>query len=110
MAEEWREKQVAFIGKPPSWGMRVRIRWSAAAPVTFPTLHGLWTERRNVTEIHWRYPGAPTPTRVAFESDIHCTRDTIPVEWIAEFEATVETERAPDFWTPGPEVTPATAR
>jgi len=56
------------------------------------------TVLRNVTEIHWRYPGLPSHTRVAFESDIHGTGITFVVEWTAEFEAVLETERAAGFY------------
>lgn len=98
------------LGSVGSWGMRVRVRWSEAAPTEMSAWTGPETTRRNVTEIHWRYLGAPTHSCVAFESDIHCTGDTIPVDWIAEFEAMTETERAPDFWTPAQEEPTAAAK
>ncbi len=82
-----------------SLGMRVRVVWSEDCP-----WHKEKPERafRNVTEIHWNYNAESSSrgdrkARVAFESDIHGTGSTYDVDWIAEFEATVETEQAPEF-------------
>lgn len=76
------------------FGMRVWVRWSEECPWYKEQPERVF---RNVTEIHWRYPGAPTHTRVAFESNIHGTGMTYIVEWIAEFEAKEETQVAEAF-------------
>ncbi len=76
-------------------GMQVRVVWSDKCP-----WHEEKPERvfRNVTEIHWCYYSVRAHSRkVAFESDVHATGSTYDLDWIAEFEATVETEEAPEF-------------
>ncbi len=76
-------------------GMRVQVIWSEKCP-----WHKEKPERmfRNVTEIHWDYCSVRSHSRkVAFESDVHATGQTYDVDWIAEFEAVLETEEAPEF-------------
>lgn len=51
---------------------------------------------RNVTEIHYRYPFALWLS-VAFESDIHGTGVTYPLEQVGGFETELETEKAETF-------------
>lgn len=71
-------------------GMKVGIRFREGSLFGPSSL-----ELRNVTEIHYSYP--PEGTRIAFESDIHTTGFTCFVTDIAEFEATLETEKATAF-------------
>lgn len=51
---------------------------------------------RNVTEIHYNYPDGLWPS-VAFESDIHGTGCTWPIECLISFETRLESEKAESF-------------
>ena len=51
----------------------------------------------NVTEIHYNFKSALPLKQVAFESDIHGTGCTIPIDEIEEFEAKVATKIAKSF-------------
>jgi hypothetical protein len=57
---------------------------------------GTGTILRNVTEVHYRYPGLDKK-RIAFESDAHGTGVTYSVDDIEEFEVFQETEEAEEF-------------
>jgi hypothetical protein len=80
------------------YGMRVRVRYSFKHPENiYFTNMAMSGERtfRNITEVHYR------PERendiVAFESDIHGTGYTMPVEDVDEMEVRPDTELAADI-------------
>ena len=52
---------------------------------------------RNVTEIHYNYPGAVKGKSIAFESDIQGTGITHILSDIEEFETVLESEIAEAF-------------
>lgn len=69
-----------------SLGMDVRIKFKKDSPL------GEFEEmRHNVTEIHYNFPSIGVKQSVAFESDVHGTGGTIPIEYIEEFEAVAAT-------------------
>jgi len=68
------------------YGFRVTIRFAPSMPMVSDV-------RRNVTEIHYRYPSLDGQ-RIAIESSIHGTGGTYAMSDIAEFEAILETEVA----------------
>ena len=75
------------------FGMKVKLELVVGGDVHH-------TELRNVTEVHYRYPGGD-PDRVAFETDIHgtgITYDVVPGRmWVRSFEVLPETELAESF-------------
>lgn len=57
-------------------GMLVKIKWTTGDTPN---------EYHNVTLVHYKYPSA-LGQKVAFESDIHGTGATFPIDKIAEME------------------------
>jgi len=68
------------------FGMRVNIIMENGEKVTL----------RNVTEIHYNYPGV-IRNRIAFESAVHHTGCTYSLDSIKEFETELEVEKMNDF-------------
>lgn len=87
-----------------NYGIRVRIKFKEDCPYK-----GAMEEYRNVTEIHYNYCdgkkfGAKRKKgdfyighKVAFESDIHRTGITQPIDYIEEFETELEEKKEKDF-------------
>jgi len=69
-------------------GMKVKIKYTKNSPYARETIY------RNVTEIHYCFQ---CKKQTALESDIHGTGCTIQNQYIKEFEAIVETEKANNF-------------
>ena len=70
-------------------GMEVKVTLIAEGTVYVIVYH-------NVTEVHYNY-SSPDPSRVAFESDIHHTGSTCPVDCIKEFKITPSSVLADEF-------------
>jgi hypothetical protein len=75
------------MDQPEQFGIKVDMRHKTFGSIIY----------RNVTEIHYLYPSLPGNMRVAFESDIHATGVTWPVEEVLEFEATLESGNIDEF-------------
>lgn len=77
------------------FGMKVRVKFSKTG--RFGSLVEAWQEFRNVTEVHYGYLSPVSPTRIAFESDIHETGCTYDISDLAEIGITQETEKVEKF-------------
>ncbi len=81
--------------KEENFGFKVKIKYTEnSAYARNETESDIY---RNVTEIHYCYPSSVNFKSVAFESDIHGTGCTIPLDDIKEFEATTEKAKAKKF-------------
>lgn len=80
------DKCAAKKEEQKSYGLNVTIRYNNKCPFEQKS-----EVRHNVTEIHYNFQPSVRPS-VAFESDIHQTGGTVPIEWIAEFEAVQSTK------------------
>jgi len=70
-------------------GMEVTVTLVAEGTVHVVVYH-------NVTELHYNY-SSPDQSRVAFESNIHHTGATCPIDCIKEFEVTPSVVLADEF-------------